>query len=192
MSQDPGGTLLTHPQTMGMTTAVGVVASAGAEVSRLELFLTSVVAMVIFIPLAPDKWLTSFDCTWHAHGRWVSHSVISGLKPVLCFSMPSAFWFYSVIHGACSKVTRSILHLPWMSSNPSLFLHQGNKGLSPPTHSERSVLVYSIAKFMPQPYFKQILGDRISSSLPVPHISRLQALWAKWVYFSHSCTFQYE
>lgn len=40
-------------QTMGMTTAVGVVASAGAEVSRLELFLTSMVAMVIFIKMSP-------------------------------------------------------------------------------------------------------------------------------------------
>jgi hypothetical protein len=38
---------------MGMTTAVGVVASAGAEVSRLELFLTSMVAMAIFIKMSP-------------------------------------------------------------------------------------------------------------------------------------------
>ena len=39
------------PQTMEMTTAVGVVASAGADVSRLVLFFISVVAMVIFIKM---------------------------------------------------------------------------------------------------------------------------------------------
>ena len=40
-------------QTMGMTTTVGVVTSAGAEVSRLEMLLTSMVAMVIFIKMSP-------------------------------------------------------------------------------------------------------------------------------------------
>lgn len=39
------------PQTMEMTTAVGVVTSAGAEVSRLVPFFISVVAMVILIKM---------------------------------------------------------------------------------------------------------------------------------------------